>query len=66
MAHISEGHNFHTLGYYQVLVGSMNKVSWVKGDPQIVPLNSVKGGYEANGEPIYIGRARKGAAIYPG
>ena len=44
----------------------MDKVEWVKGDPQVVPYNSIKGGYEANGEPIYIGRARKGSDVFPG
>ena len=44
----------------------MDRVFWSKGDPLTVPLNSIKGGYESNGEPLYIGRARNGTDVFPG
>jgi len=42
---------------YEVLIAPPASVSWVPGEGGSIPDNAIPGGYESNGETMYIGRA---------
>merc|ERR1712002_664182 len=51
---------------YEVLVGNQDDVAWAQGHGSTVPYGIIQGGYEANGEPYYIGRAHFRGVLLPG
>ncbi|KAF9225782.1 hypothetical protein BS17DRAFT_815490 [Gyrodon lividus] len=41
-------------------------VNWIPGVLGVLPVNAIKGGFEADGERLYIARAPYEGGIYPG
>jgi hypothetical protein len=56
----------HMVPNYKVLSGNRSKYSWVAANSGNIPNRAVRGGQEANGENLFVCRARFQGGLHPG